>query len=179
MPGQQKQYSRSPIAHCSTVPAARARLSAARQPPSRCAWPRPSPAPSLAPPLSSSALLRFWRSLLGGERAPREEEERCKPPLTYLFQSWPGEPVLRGNARTSSRTPPSYFLARGYSSASRFEPFKALQNMNCCCIPLESTKEDRSGVPAGGERQGDWKEDPRPAQWRGIKRNVSPNRHTL
>lgn len=96
LPGQQKQYSRSPIAHCSTVPAARARLSAARQPPSRCAWPRPSPAPSLAPPLSSSALLRFWRSLLGGERAPREEEERCKPPLTYLFQSWPGEPVLRG-----------------------------------------------------------------------------------
>ena len=50
MPGQQKQYSRSPIAHCSTVPAARARLSAARQPPSRRAWPRPSPAPSPQPP---------------------------------------------------------------------------------------------------------------------------------
>ena len=140
--------------------------------------PAPSPQPP-APRASSRALLEFWRSLVGGERALGEEEEISKPPLTYLFQSWPGEPVLPGNARTSSRTPPSYFLARGYSSASRFEPFKALQNMNCCCIPSESTKEDRSGVPAGGERQGDWKEDPRAARWRGIKRNVSPNRHTF
>lgn len=82
--------------------------------------------------------------------------------------------------RTSSITPTSNLLARGYSSASRFEPFKALQNMNCCCIPSESTKWDRSGEPAEGERRGGLKEAPaRPTQWLRLNPNVIPNRGTF
>lgn len=151
MPGQQKQYSRAPITHCSSVPAARARLSAGTASLLGAHRRRSVPAPPQGPaeqwrPRPTLAVPR------GRGRAPIKEE-RPTPPPTYLLLSWPWAGTSQEHA--SSRTPPSNFPARGYSSASRFEPFKALQNMNCCCIPSESTKVDRSGVPAGSERQGD------------------------
>lgn len=70
---------------------------------------------------------------------------RLRVPPTQLLRSWPWSVSLAG-ARFQ-QNPTANFLAKGCSSASCFEPMKALQNMNCCCIPSELTKGDRSGPP--------------------------------
>lgn len=93
-------------------------------------------------PLLGHAWVRATASLLG---AQREQEEDPEPPSTYLLRSWPWSVSLAG-ARFQ-QNPTANFLAKGCSSASCFEPMKALQNMNCCCIPSELTKGDRSGPP--------------------------------
>lgn len=139
MPGQQKQYSRAPIAYCSTVPAARARLSAGHRVPALLSAHCLSAAPDHPRSSPSGGALPRTTAVPRARGTSQREEERPKPPPTYLLPNWPmgaGAP----QEHASSRTQPSNFPARGYSSASRFEPFKALQNMNCCCIPSESTK---------------------------------------
>lgn len=140
LPGQRKQYSRAPNTHCSTVPAARARLSVVGwmqdtlsllQAHGQLAWQSP---PSR--PLNSArvALTRL-------RPCPGEGWTASPCPPTYLLLRLLGEPT-RG---LLCWPPPSTFPAKGWCSASCFEP---------CNTPKHELLLHPFGANEGGGRTG-------------------------